>query len=150
MGEPIAGQSGETVIVRLSLATRQYRKAGGLALRDRERVTITLHPDFPFTVPWLHFGHKRFIGAPHVQWGSYICLYQSTEAEWASADGLFGFFDRVDAWFVAAGAGELDPEDAPLHPPVAYAKSSTTFVMRANAPEMPDADRYWLGGADLE
>ena len=150
MGEPFAGKGAETVVVRLSLATRQYRKAGGLALRDRERVMITLHPDFPFAVPWLHFGHKRFIGAPHVQWGSYICLYQSTETEWASADGLFGFFDRVDAWFVAAGSGQLDPEDAPLHLPVAYAKSSTTFVMRANAPEIPDADAYWLGRADLE
>lgn len=150
MGEPFAGKSGETVIVRLSLATRQYRQAGGLGLRDRERVTMTLHPDFPFTVPWLHFGHKRYIGAPHIQWGSYICLYQSTETEWAPADGLFGFFDRVDAWFAAAGAGQLDPEDAPLHPPVAYAKSSTIFVMRANAPELPDDDIYWLGRADLQ
>lgn len=150
MGQPLAGKSGETVIVRLSLATRQYRKAGGLAFRDRERVQLTLHPDFPFTVPWLHFGHKRFIGTPHVQWGSYICLYQSTETEWAAADGLFGFFDRVDAWFTAAGSGQLDPEDAPLHPPVAYGKSSTNFVIHASAPEISDTDAYWLGRADLE
>lgn len=150
IGEPFTGKSGETVIVRLSLATRQYRKTDGLALRDRERVTITLHPDFPFTVPWLHFAHKRFMGTPHVQWGSYICLYQSTETEWAPADGLFGFFDRVDAWFSAAGAGQLDPEDAPLHPPVAYAKSSTIFVIRPNAPEISDVEPYWLGRADLE
>lgn len=150
MSKPFAGKTGETVIVRLSLATRQYRRAGGLALRDRERVTVTLHPDFPFTVPWLHFAHKRFIGTPHVQWGSYVCLYQSPETEWAAADGLFGFLDRVDAWFIAAGAGQLDPEDAPLHPPVAYAKSPAAFVMRANAPEISDTDPYWLGRADLE
>lgn len=111
---------------------------------------MILHPDFPFTVPWLYFGHKRFIGTPHVQWGSYICLYQSTETEWSPADGLFGFFDRVDAWFAAAGSGQLDPDDAPLHPPVAYAKSSTTFVIHANAPEISDAASYWLGRADLE
>jgi proteasome lid subunit RPN8/RPN11 len=150
IGEPFAGKGGDTVIVRLSLATRQYRKTGGLALRDREQLTLTLHPDFPFTLPWLHFAHKRFIGTPHVQWGSYICLYQSTEIEWAPADGLFGFFDRVDAWFMAAGAGQLDPEDAPLHPPVAYAKSSTIFVIRPNAPEISDAEPYWLGRADLQ
>jgi len=150
MGEPFSGKGGETVGVRLSLATRQYRKTGGIALRDRERVTLTLHPNFPFTVPWLHFAHKRFIGAPHVQWGNYICLYQSTETEWAPADGLFGFFDRVDAWFSAAGAGQLDPEDAPLHPPITYPKSSTTFVIHANAPNVPDDAIYWLGRADLE
>ncbi|HEX2653152.1 MAG TPA: ThiF family adenylyltransferase [Xanthobacteraceae bacterium] len=150
MGEPCAGKAAETVVVRLSLATRHYRKIGGFAFRDRERVTITLHPDFPFTVPWLHFGHKRFIGAPHVQWGSYICLYQSAETEWAPADGLFGFFDRVDAWFEAAGAGQLDPDEAPLHPPVAYAKSSTTFVMHSNTPEIADVSPYWLGRADLK
>lgn len=150
MGEPVARKSDETVIVKLSLATRQYLKNGGLALRDRERLTMILHPDFPFTVPWLYFGHKRFIGTPHVQWGSYICLYQSTETEWSPADGLFGFFDRVDAWFAAAGSGQLDPDDAPLHPPVAYAKSSTTFVIHANAPEISDAEPYWLGRADLE
>lgn len=150
MGQPLAGKTGETVIVRLSLATRQYRKTSGLAFRDRERVQLTLHPDFPFTVPWLHFGHKRFIGTPHVQWGSYICLYQSTETEWVPADGLFGFFDRIDAWFTAAGAGQLDPEDAPLHPPVAYVNSSTIFVVRANAPEVPDDVIYWLGRGDLK
>jgi molybdopterin/thiamine biosynthesis adenylyltransferase/proteasome lid subunit RPN8/RPN11 len=150
LSEPFAGQSGGTVGVRLSLATRRYRQTGGLALRDRERLTLTLHPDFPFTVPALHFGHKRYIGTAHVQWGSYICLYQSSETEWAPADGLFGFFDRVAAWFAAAGAGQLDPEDAPLHPPVAYTKSSTTFVMRANAPEIGDDVIYWLGRADLQ
>lgn len=149
MGEPRDSEKDSVVWVDLSLATRSYQ-AGGLALRDRERLQLAVHADFPFQLPWLFFNHKRFLGAPHVQWGRFICLYQSAESEWTPADGLFGFFDRVVEWFTAAGAGELDPDDAPLHPPVAYTKSSTVFVMSADAPGIPSETPYWLGRADLK
>src|SRR3546814_5640541 len=79
-----------------------------------------------------------------------ICLYQSTETEWTPADGLFGFFDRVDKWFSAAGRGELDPLDAPLHPPVAYTTSDTNFVIAINAPKLVEGMPHWLGSADLQ
>lgn len=49
----------------------------------------------------------------------------------------------------AAGKGELDPDDAPLHPPVAYTGSSTKFVIRANAPTEVADDAIWIGRADL-
>lgn len=146
---PVEGPDAKYISVSLSLATRHYRRPAGLALRDRERLKLFLHPDFPFRLPWLHFGHSRHLGAPHVQWGRHLCLYQAPETEWNPGDGLFGFFERVEQWMAAAGKGQLDPDDAPLHPPVAYPKSATRFVIRTDAPATA-ADDYWLGCANLE
>jgi proteasome lid subunit RPN8/RPN11 len=146
---PLASTSGRSIWAKLSLATKQYRKAGGLPLRDRERFDVQLHPEFPFEKPNIYFAHKRYIGTPHVQWGNYICLYQSTEAEYEPSDGMFGFFDRVHLWMTAAGSGQLDPEDAPLHPPVAYASSPTKLVVRNNTPAYDPNNPIWIGCADL-
>jgi hypothetical protein len=148
--EPAAESKSEGYIwVCLSLETKDYRTGNGLAFRDRERISIYVHSDFPFKKPNVYFAHKRFIGAPHVQWGSSICLYQSSETEYIPSDGMFGFFDRIEHWMRAAGKGELDPDDAALHPPVAYTKSPTTFVIRADThTEMAD-DGIWIGRADL-
>ena len=62
---------------------------------------------------------------------------------------MFGFFERVEQWMRAAGRGELDPDDAPLHPPVAYTTSSTRFVVRADTPTGVAGDGIWIGRADL-
>jgi proteasome lid subunit RPN8/RPN11 len=134
--------------VTLSLGTRRYRKPEGLAFRDRERLKMYVPASFPFSKPSLFFAHQRFKGAPHVQWGSSICLYQASEVEWRPADGMFGFFERVEQWMTAAGAGQLNPDDAPLHPPVAYAKSLIDFVAKIDTPEH-DGGGFWLGRADL-
>lgn len=144
--ETVKSQAKGYILVYLSLETSGYRSAGGLAFRDREPIKVVIPPSFPFSVPALHFRHKRFIGTPHVQWGTYICLYQSSETEYQPADGMFGFFDRIDWWMRAAGKGELDPEDAALHPPAVYTASSTVFVAREDA---PDNDAIWIGRADL-
>lgn len=137
------------ILVKLSLETKDYRTGNGLAYRDRERIHLHLHPDFPFKKPDIYFAHKRFIGTPHVQWGSSICLYQSSETEYDPSDGMFGFFDRVEQWMRAAGKGELDPNDAPLHPPVAYTTSSTKFVVRADTHTAIADGEIWVGRADL-
>lgn len=134
--------------VDLSIATRGYRRSGGLAFRDRERLFVLVPPEFPFRPPLLFFSHLRFAGTPHVQWGRHVCLFQSVEAEWRPADGMYGFVERVDEWLAAAGAGRLDPDDAPLHPPVAYTEASTRVVVRADAPDA--AGSVWIGRADLE
>ncbi|MBI5861036.1 MAG: ThiF family adenylyltransferase [Rhodocyclales bacterium] len=135
--------------IRLSLETKNYRTGNGLAFRDRERISLHLHPDFPFKKPDIYFTHTRFIGTPHVQWGNSICLYQSSEMEYDPSDGMFGFFDRVEQWVRAAGKGELDPDDAPLHPPVAYTTSSSRFVVRADTPTGIADNGIWIGRADL-
>src|SRR3546814_3549393 len=49
-----------------------------------------------------------------------------------------------------SGRGELDPLDAPLHPPVAYTTSDTNFVIAINAPKLVEGMPHWLGSADLQ
>lgn len=149
LGEPEAEENKGFIRVRLSLATKSYRHPNGFAFRDREKLRMIIYPNFPFTAPFLYFSHARFIGAPHVQWGNYICLYQSSETEWQPSDGLYGFFQRVDQWLVAAGKGELDPEDAPLHPPIAYSSSNTQFVFDCDTPNLEGQDSVWIGRVDL-
>lgn len=148
--EPEAeSKSKDFILVLLSLEAKDYRTGNGLAFRDRERLKLYVHRDFPFRRPEMYFAHMRFIGTPHVQWGNSICLYQSVETEYDPSDGMFGFFDRVEQWMRAAGKGELDPDDAPLHPPIAYTTSSTTFVVRADTPTGIADDGIWIGRADL-
>lgn len=144
--EPILTEQGN-LRIHVSVATRAYRAEGGLPFRDRERLVVLVGAEFPFDPPTLWFLHKRFAGTPHVQWGSYVCLYQSIESEWMPADGMYGFFERVDEWLAAAGAGRLDPEDGPLHPPVAYSVASTKVVVDADTPDTED--QLWVGRADL-
>jgi proteasome lid subunit RPN8/RPN11 len=60
---------------------------------------------------------------------------------------MYGFFERVDEWLAAAGAGQLDPDDAPLHPPVAYVDSKTRVVVKADTPATDG--QLWIGRADL-
>lgn len=149
LGAPEASTSKDYVWFHVSLATGHYASGDGLAFRERERMKLHVHPDFPFVAPSLYFARCRFPGAPHVQWGSFICLFQSSETEYNSSDGMYGFFHRVEDWMVAAGSGQLDPLDAPLHPPVAYASSSRTFVIRADAPAFKSDSSLWVGRVKL-
>lgn len=149
LGAPEESDDGTYIRVHLSLATRHYCTDGGFAFRDRERMRINVYRDFPFDKPELYFSHFRFVGKPHVQWGVYVCLYQSSETEYQPADGMFGFVERVDQWMAAAGSGQLDPDDAPLHPPVAYATSNTKFVIKADTPPEQENETYWIGRANL-
>lgn len=130
----------------LSVSTRGYRREGGIAFRDRERLAIYVGKHFPIRPAGAYFSHRRFAGTPHVQWGCSICLYQSIEAEWVPADGMYGFMERVDMWLAAAGAGTLDPVEAPLHPPVAYIESETSIVIRIDTPV---TEGPWVGRADF-
>ena len=145
--EPYLTEQG-FLALHISIATRGYRREGGLAFRDRERMLLLIGAEFPFKPPTLWFAHRRFAGTPHVQWGRYVCLYQSVDAEWQPADGMYGLMQRVDEWLAAAGAGELDPVDAPLHPPVAYTEASTKVVIREDTPATDGG--LWVGRADLE
>lgn len=143
-------EEGVSVCVILSVRARAFRAATGLKFRDRETFRLIIHPNFPFRIPELEFTHRRFVGAPHVQWGYHICLYISLETEWSPSDGMFGFVERFSSWLEAAGKGELDPDDAPLHPPTAYVGAKTHFVFQANAPEFDHGAKLWLGRAVLK
>jgi integrative and conjugative element protein (TIGR02256 family) len=103
--------------------------AGGINLRKRERFTILVPREFPFDKPLVYVPHRRWAGTPHVQWGSHLCLYAAPSIEWAPADSMFGLIDRLSLWLERAAMGELDPDDQPLHPPVAYVGAANGVVV---------------------
>lgn len=124
------------------------RCQGGIPFRPRERLLISIAPQFPLEIPKLRFDHSDYGGFPHVQWGRTICLYQSPETEWQPEDGMFGFVQRVHEWLRAGAANELDPIGLPLHPPVAYQHGQSLAVVPTQntpAPEPP----WWAGFATI-
>jgi hypothetical protein len=144
--EPIG--EGEAVSVSLSVHCSGYeRKPGGIPLKARERLLLKIPVNFPLELPRLNFAHTRYSDFSHVQWGSYICLYQATDSEWQPEDGLFGFMQRVDDWLRAAAANELDPAGMPLHPPVTYGVSGLKVVPTQNTP-VPETP-FWAGYAKI-
>jgi hypothetical protein len=124
------------------------QRPGGLKLQRREPAVLLISADFPFSDPLVIVPHRRFAGAPHVQWGNLICLYQAA-AQWTPQDGMLGLLDRLDAWFERAAAGELDLTGQPLHVPVAYrSREAGCVVIYPNAPSA-DAGKPWIGAAVL-
>lgn len=124
-------------------------RADGLALRERERFRLLIPRDFPFDYPVALTPHTRWAGTPHVQWRLQLCVYAAPTIEWIPADGMYGFMQRLFSWLEHAAAGELDPDDAPLHPPVTYTKAGAPLVIaRANTPAV--GLDPWLGYARLE
>lgn len=124
VSEPVITDRG-AICTEFSLdCTRTAVASGGLSLRRRERFVLYVGGDFPFSVPTVVVPHRRWAGTPHVQWGCQLCLYASPSVEWVPADGLFGLVERLLLWLKRAALGELDPDDQPLHPPVAYTSSA--------------------------
>ncbi|MCC8949126.1 ThiF family adenylyltransferase [Bradyrhizobium sp. Arg62] len=139
-----AAAEGGTVTVSLSVDCSGYpREAGGVPLKSRERLLVNIPANFPLDVPTMYFAHTRYCEFSHVQWGSYVCLYQAIDSEWQPEDGMFGFVQRIDDWLRAAAANELDPAGMPLHPPVTYATSGVNVVPTRNTPKVEPP--FWAG-----
>ena len=122
------------------------RVEGGLRVRARESFLVVVPPTFPYEAPSVRTPHLRFAGFPHVQWGSQLCLYHSS-ADWRPQDGVYGLIERIDTWVRDATLNRLDPDDAPLHPPVAYSTVNRLVVPRADSPQVEHST--WLGFAEL-
>lgn len=120
---------------------------GGLPLRGKERLLISVPPGFPFQMPGVDVSHARWAAYPHVQWMHHLCLYQSPSTEWNPSDGMYGFIERLDEWLRKGAIGQLDPAGEPLHPPVAYTSSSQAIVPKADAPAV--GAETWFGFAHL-
>ncbi len=143
-------EDGQLVIVDVSLPTGAIVRGAGLELRSRESFRILIDTDFPYGPPSILVRHRRWAGTPHVQWRSLLCLYAAPAVEWNPADGMFGFLDRLWQWLESAAAGQLDPEAAPLHPPVTYDidHDMPQIIVRANAPVA--AGEIFAGAAVLD
>ena len=122
------------------------RVEDGLPVRARELFRIVVPPTFPHERPSVATPHRRFAGFPHVQWSRHPCLYGSS-AEWDPEDGMYGFITRLDSWVRDAARNDLDPDDAPLHPPVAYTTVARLVVPKADTP--PVGASAWIGFAEL-
>jgi len=137
--------------VTVSLDCSEYNVTpNGLPIHPRERFLIAIQPDFPFSVPVICTSHKQWMGAPHVQWGDQLCLYQSPATEWDSNDGMFGFFQRLENWLQHAALGELNPTGQPLHPPVTYGTNAKDIVIPQVDTPMLEDNRPWIGFARLD
>lgn len=143
---------GQALRIDLSLDCRGVQhRAGGMRLRERERFLVLIDAGFPFDYPSVIVLHCRWAGMPHVQWGISLCLYAAPSVEWQPGDGMFGFVERLWTWLNKAAAAELDPDDAPLHPPVAYTSDLgevPVIIPRADTPEVTDLP--WIGGVKLD
>src|SRR6266536_5262014 len=49
-----------------------------------------------------------------------LCLYAAPSTQWRPGDGMRGYIERLKLWLEKAALDQLDPDDQPLHPPVAY------------------------------
>jgi len=135
------------VEVSVDCAGIEHRQ-GGITLHGRERFDISIPADFPHADPAVLARHTRWAGMPHVQWARQPCLYAAPSVEWLPGDGMYGFIDRLFSWLGHAAAGTLDPDDAPIHPPVAYTSAGAPLVIpRVDTPEI--GDKPWLGSARL-
>lgn len=142
------GEEDATLLLAVSIDCSRFRRVdGGVPLRARERLRISIPSRFPLLRPDARFTHKRYADFSHVQWGDSICLYQAPEVEWVPAQGMFGFMDRVNEWLRAGAANELDPIGMPLHPPVAYATSNYSIVPCVDAP-IPEYP-FWGGFVEI-
>ena len=122
------------------------RVEDGLRVRARERFLLAVPPTFPYERPSVCTPHRRFAGFPHVQWARSLCLYASS-ADWRPQDGMYGLIERLDKWIRDAALNRLDPDDAPLHPPVAYATVDRLVIPRTDTPRVRES--AWSGFAEL-
>ena len=123
------------------------RVGGGLPVRAREAFRVLVPSTFPFDRPLVVTPHVRFSGFRHVQWRWHPCLYASS-LDWRPEDGMYGFIKRLDAWIRDAALNNLDPHDAPLHPPVAYTTVNRLIVPKADTPLVEGSP--WFGMAELQ
>ena len=130
LAEPSGADPDGWLIVRISLdCAGTPHEPFGLKLRGRERFAVLISRNFPFEVPTVQVPHLRWAGTPHVQWGFQLCLYAAPSVEWVPADGMYGLIERLTLWLERASLGELDPDDQPLHPPVAYVSHASGVVV---------------------
>lgn len=131
--------------VPISISTEGVRRyPGGMPVEEYEDLEIWIPPKFPLEPPYLLASDARFASYPHVT-GCVLCLYIDEGSQWSPADGMFGFVHRMGEWFVAAAAGELDPDGGPIHPPVELGTgySSTCLVIVGEIPESENPRLIW-------
>jgi len=122
----------------------------GLKFRSKEKFTLCVPENFPFSCPSVHVHHARFNGFSHVQWVRHLCLYLSKDTEWNISDGMYGYIERLNQWLVRAASNSHESDGQPLHPPVAYPfnEDLPTVIIKKNTPSFEDS--FWIGFAIIK
>jgi len=137
--------------LNISILCKSFKSVvGGLKYHQRETFLFIVTKDFPFEHPHIITTHNRFSGFPHVQWGRSLCLYLSPSTDWDPNDGMFGFTEQLYRWLEAAALNNLDPNDAPLHPPVAYKSDKSLQILIPTVDTPVITEPIWYGFAKLE
>jgi integrative and conjugative element protein (TIGR02256 family) len=132
IAEPAQPGSAMRILLSMNLSGVEHA-AGGVRVRGRERFIVEVDVRFPYTPPSVSVPHRRWAGTPHVQWGRHLCLYAAPSVEWLPSEGMRGLIERLLLWVEKAAVGDLDPDDRPRHPPVAYASGADELmVVRAD------------------
>ena len=104
-------------LVNLRLDTSLFtRGPDGLPIKNRERIRISLGPQFPWFPPTASVDHWRWAGFPHVLHGRGLCLYLDPSTQWDPNHPVSNFLNRLAEWFTDAIAGNFDPGTALFHP----------------------------------
>ncbi len=121
--------------------------SGQVEIEAKERFTVRIPPDYPYSYPLAEVQHDRFADQPHVQWGRYICLYASAN-DWDPRRGMTGFVHRLALWLRSAASGKLEGPEAPWHAPVAYGSADEFIVANVDIPDEAElCDTTWTGWA---
>lgn len=128
---------------------RAERKQGGLALRDREFMSIHVPPSYPLKPPGLSVCHTRFAGYENVMRGGGICAFRSPDTEWDPSDGMAVFVrDRVWGWLRRVVRDEVEQHGGVFHAPVRHELVHVPGVIRYEADE-PPVEGVWSGYARI-
>lgn len=145
-------KSNDSAWAEISISCEGFEYADkGLKLRDRERFYLSIPINFPYAAPSIFGPDDRFALREHVTWVSHgviLCIYYSSDHQWQPELGMAGFLYRLIGWLERAAKGELDVNDAPIHPPIINeGRTKEFFIARADTPSFSDV---WVGFAELD
>ncbi|WP_419551743.1 ThiF family adenylyltransferase [Candidatus Poriferisodalis sp.] len=112
----VSCQNGK-VLISLRLDTSEFTGGpDGLPVKSRERINITVGPEFPWVPPTASVKHWDWAGFPHVLLGRQLCLYLDPSTQWDPNNPVNNYLCRLAEWFTDAIAGDFDPGTALFHP----------------------------------
>lgn len=106
-----------SALISLRLDTAEFAGGpDGLPVKNRERISITIGPGFPWVPPTASVAHWDWAGFPHVLLGRHLCLYLDPTTQWDPNNPVNNYLCRLGEWFTDAIAGNFDPGTALFHP----------------------------------
>jgi Prokaryotic E2 family A/ThiF family len=136
--------------IRVSIDTSDIEAVQrGFAIKPVETVHIVASETYPDAPPTVFVEpDQRFIGYPHVIYGSVLCIYLDPNREWNPTYGMEQVVDRLWQWFDNAAHDRFDQRTSLFHAvggasPVTM-PSPTVVVRDASPPDIKPLSRASL------